>query len=65
MIGITLGRLLGCGPLYLLYFGRLFNCLAALAVVGLAVYFMPVAADLVLIIGLLPMSLYLFASVLS
>jgi uncharacterized membrane protein len=62
ILGIVVGRLFGLGPLYLLYLGRLFNCLAALGLVGLAVYRMPVAAELVMVVGLLPMSLYLYAS---
>ncbi len=62
VLGITLGRLFGLSPLYLLYLGRLFNCLASLALVGLAVYFMPVAKELVMVVGLLPMSLFLYAS---
>jgi Predicted membrane protein (DUF2142) len=62
VLGIAVGRLFGLGPLYLLYLGRLFNCLAALGMVGLAVYRMPVAGELVMVVGLLPMSLYLFAS---
>jgi hypothetical protein len=62
VLGITVGRWLGLAPLYLLYLGRLFNCLASLVLVGLAVYFMPVAKELVMVVGLLPMSLYLYAS---
>jgi uncharacterized membrane protein len=62
VLGITVGRLFGAGPLYLLYLGRLFNCLASLALVGFAVYLMPVAAELVMVVGLLPMSLFLYAS---
>ena len=62
ILGIAVGRWFGLGPLYLLYLGRFFNCLAALGLVGLAVYLMPVAAELVMVVGLLPMSLYLFAS---
>ena len=50
------------GPLYLLYLGRLCNCLAALTLVVLAAYRMPVAGELVMVVGLLPMSLYLYAS---
>jgi uncharacterized membrane protein len=42
--------------------GRLFNSLAALGLLGLAVHSMPAAEELVLLIGLLPMSLYLYAS---
>lgn len=62
VLGIGIGRLFGAGPLYLLYLGRLFNCLASLVLVGLAVYLMPVAAELVMVVGLLPMSLFLYAS---
>jgi uncharacterized membrane protein len=62
VLGISVGRLMGLGPLYLLYLGRLFNCLAALALVGLAVNSMPFAEELVLIVGLLPMSMFLYAS---
>ena len=61
-LGIALGRLFGLGPLYLFYLGRLFNCLAALALVGLAVNSIPAAEELVMLVGLLPMSLYLYAS---
>ncbi len=62
VLGIAVGRLFGCGPLYLLYLGRLFNCLAALGMVGLAVYLIPMAGELVTVVGLLPMALYLYAS---
>jgi uncharacterized membrane protein len=62
MLGIALGRAAGFGPLYLLYMGRLFNSLAALGLLGLAVNSMPAAEELVILIGLLPMSLYLYAS---
>jgi uncharacterized membrane protein len=61
-LGIAVGRGMGAGPLELLYLGRLFNCLAALGLLGLAVYFMPFAEELVILAGLLPMSLYLYAS---
>ncbi len=62
-LGIAFGRLFGLGALYLLYLGRLFNALTAIALLGLAVYSMPVAAELVMLVGLLPMSLYLYASI--
>lgn len=61
-LGMAVGHLFGLGPLYLLYLGRLFNCLTALALVGLAVNFMPAAQELVILVGLLPMSLCLYAS---
>lgn len=62
ILGIAVGRLFGLGPLYLLYLGRLFNCLAALALLGFAAFLMPAAGELVMVVGLLPMSLYLYAS---
>ncbi len=62
-LGIAIARLFGAGPLGLLLMGRLFNCLAALGLLGLAVYAVPFAEEIVLLIGLLPMSLYLYASV--
>ena len=62
VLGIAVGRSFGLGPLYLVYLGRLFNCLTALALVGLAVYLMPVAPELIILVGLLPMSLFLYAS---
>ncbi len=61
-LGIAVGRLFGLGPLGLLYLGRLFNCLTALGLVGFAVYTIPFAEEMILLVGLLPMSLYLYAS---
>jgi uncharacterized membrane protein len=61
-LGIAVGRFFGLGPLGLLYIGRLFNCLAALGLVGFAVYTIPFAEEIILLVGLLPMSLYLYAS---
>ncbi len=61
-LGIAVGRMIGLGPLYLLYMGRMFNCLAALGLLGLAVKSMPFAEELVIVVGLLPMSMYLYAS---
>lgn len=63
VLGIEVGRLFGCGPLWLLWLGRLFSCLAALALLGVAVYAMPAAEELIMLIGLLPMVMYLYASV--
>jgi uncharacterized membrane protein len=62
VLAIDVGRAIGLQPLYLLYLGRLFNCLAAVALLGLAVSFMPFAEELIILVGLLPMSLYLYAS---
>ena len=63
VLGIAIGRMVGLGPLYLLYLGRLFNCLAALGLVGLAVYVIPFAEELVILVACLPMSLFLYASI--
>lgn len=63
VLGIAVGRLFGAGPFYLLYLGRIFNCFTALTLFALAVYCIPFAEELVMIVGLLPMSLFLFASV--
>jgi Predicted membrane protein (DUF2142) len=62
VLGIAVGRVLGLGPLSMLYLGRLFNCLSALGLLGLAVSIMPFAEELVILAGLLPMSLYLYTS---
>lgn len=62
VLGIEAGRTLGWGPLSLLYVGRACNCLAALALLGLAVYAMPIGEEFLAMAGLLPMALYLYAS---
>lgn len=62
VLGIAVGRVLGSGPLSMLYLGRLFNCLSALGLLGLAVSIMPFAEELAILAGLLPMSLYLYSS---
>jgi hypothetical protein len=61
-LGIAVGRAMGWGPLLLLYLGRLFNCMSALALLGLAVQFAPFAEEVFMLAGLLPMALYLYAS---
>ena len=61
-LGIAVGRAMGAGPLLLLYLGRLGNCLSALALLCLTVYFAPFAEEVFILAGLLPMSLYLYAS---
>lgn len=62
-LGIAAGRAMGAGPLLLLYLGRLCNCLSALALLCLAVYCAPFADEVFIFAGLLPMSLYLYASI--
>jgi hypothetical protein len=61
-MGIAVGRAMGSGPLLLLYLGRLFNCLSALTLLCLTVHFAPFAKEAFILAGLLPMSLYLYAS---
>ena len=62
LVGIAFGRIFRFPPLDLLYLGRLFNCLAALALLGLAVYVLPSGEELIILIGHLPMSQFLYAS---
>jgi len=59
---IVVGRGLGLGPLGLLYAARLVNGLAALLVVAAAVRVLPVGNMALLVLGLLPMALFEFAS---
>lgn len=60
--GLLLGRLSGLEPLWLLYLGRFFNLLCSIALVFLAIRITPVFKWLFAMIGLLPMTLYQFAS---
>ncbi|MFI4983210.1 MAG: DUF2142 domain-containing protein, partial [Nevskiales bacterium] len=59
---IVVGRALGLGPLGLLYAVRLVNGLAALLVVTAALRVLPVGNMALLVLGLLPMVLFEFAS---
>ena len=60
--GIILGKMMNMNPLWLLYLGRLFNLLATLCLVFLAIRVTPVFKWVFAILGILPMSLYQFAS---
>ena len=62
-IAIAAGRWLGAGPLALLYFARLANALVAVAVLAWAVRLMPVGRETMMLLGLLPMAIYEYASV--
>jgi uncharacterized membrane protein len=61
-VAIAAGRGLGLGPLGLLYAARLVNGLTALVVVAAALRILPVGNMALLVLGLLPMVLYEFAS---
>jgi hypothetical protein len=60
---IAVGRWLGAGPLLLLYLGRLANALVAVATIAWAVRLMPTGREMTMLFGLLPMTIYLYASV--
>ena len=62
VVGIAAGRLVGLGPLGLLFSARLVNCLAAMALLAVAVYATPFAEEIFLLAGLLPMAMYLDSS---
>lgn len=61
-IGMIFGKLFGANLLYLLYLGRLFNLIAALLLVFLAIRFAPAFQWIFAAVGLLPMTLYQFGS---
>lgn len=61
--GIAVGRLLGFGPLALLYWGRLFNALASIALLYFALRVTPVLRRSLALVALLPMVSFLRASV--
>lgn len=59
---IGFGRLLAWSPLALLYLARLANAVAAVVLVAAAVRLAPVGKEILLVVGLLPMALYEYAS---
>ncbi len=59
---IAIGREMGLGPLGLFYSARLANGLVALLIVASALRVLPIGNFMLLVAGLLPMVLYLFAS---
>ncbi len=61
-IGMIFGKLFGANLLYLLYLGRLFNLMAALLLVFLAIRFAPAFQWIFAAVGMLPMTLYQFGS---
>jgi uncharacterized membrane protein len=61
-LGVGLGRLLDAAPVVLLYLGRLANLLAYLGLLAAALRLAPAHRLALLALGLLPMSLFLAAS---
>ena len=62
-IAIAIARAFGSSPLDLLYAGRLANALTALALLVAAVRLAPIGKATFVVVGLLPMALYQYASV--
>jgi uncharacterized membrane protein len=63
VIAIIGGRWAGAGPLALLYLARLANALVAVALLTWAVRLMPIAREALMVVGLLPMAVFEYASV--
>ena len=61
-ISISAGRACGLAPLALLYLGRLTNALVAVLLLSMAVRITPVCKPGFLLAAMLPMSVYLYAS---
>lgn len=61
-LAIAAGRAAGFSPLGLLYVSRLTNGLVAILLMTVAIRLMPVGRMVMLVLGLLPMTLYEFAS---
>lgn len=59
---IAVGRIFGAGPLVLMYLARLVNVIVAIFLISLAVRRSPFSKPGFMAAGLLPMSVYLFAS---
>ncbi len=59
---IALGRMFGAGPLAFMYLARLVNVIVAVFLISLAVRHSPLSKPGFMAAGLLPMSVYLFAS---
>jgi uncharacterized membrane protein len=62
-VGVALGRLVGAPPLTCFYLARLANLFAALALLFFAIRLAPFGKQLILLLALLPMTMYELASV--
>lgn len=61
-LAIGAGRVFDASPLVLFYAGRILNCFVAIFLLSLAVRTTPIAKSVFMVAGLLPMSVFLFAS---
>ena len=61
-VGISLGKMLNCSPVMLLYIGRIFNLLFSICLIYLAIRTAPVLKWTFSLLGLMPMTLFLCAS---
>ena len=62
-VGVALGRLAGAPPLTCFYLARLANLLAAIALLFLAIRLAPFGKELIVLLALLPMTMFELASV--
>lgn len=61
-VAIGAARVFDASPLVMFYAGRILNCLVAICLLSLAVRTAPFAKPVFMVAGLLPMSVFLFAS---
>lgn len=60
--GIAMARAIGLSPLWMFYLGRIFNLLVSVLLVYLAIRTAPVFKWVFFLLGMMPMTLYQFAS---
>ena len=60
--GIMIGRMLGVNGPILLVMGRMFNLILLSIIVGTAIYLIPYGKYFIMVLGMLPEVIYLFAS---
>jgi len=61
-IGISIGKMLNLSPLWLYNLGRLLNLLSAITLIYFAIKIIPIAKWILVFLGLMPMSVYLFST---
>ncbi len=61
-LGMFIGKIFNCSPVMLLYMGRIFNLLFSIALIFLAIRSAPFFKWIFFLLGLMPMTLYLCAS---
>ena len=62
VLGIFIGRIFTSTPLFLMYFGRLFNLLIAVVVIFFAIRITPMAKWVILLLALMPKTLFMLGS---